>query len=55
MKTELEEPLTAFSKGIKERRKIIQDGIERLHKNKMQQTQLVNKVGSPLVEFGIMG
>ncbi|KAF7714600.1 Uncharacterized protein PECH_008332 [Penicillium ucsense] len=43
MKTELEEPLTAFSKGIKERRKIIQDGIERLHKTKMQQTQVVNK------------
>ncbi|KAJ5167917.1 uncharacterized protein N7482_003511 [Penicillium canariense] len=43
MKTELEEPLNAFSKGIKERRKIIQDGIERLHKNKMQQTQVVNK------------
>lgn len=32
MKTELEEPLNAFSKGIKERRKIIQDGIERLHR-----------------------
>ena len=46
MKTELEEPLNAFSKGIKERRKIIQDGIERLHKNKMQQTAIVNKVGS---------
>lgn len=46
MKTELEEPLTAFSKGIKERRKIIQDGIERLHKTKIQQTQVVNKVGS---------
>ncbi|KAI2793137.1 hypothetical protein POX_b03186 [Penicillium oxalicum] len=43
MKTELEEPLTAFSKGIKERRKIIQDGIERLHKTKIQQTQVVNK------------
>ncbi|KAG0155100.1 hypothetical protein PDIDSM_673 [Penicillium digitatum] len=43
MKTELEEPLAAFASGIKERRKIIQQCIERLHKTKMQQTQLVNK------------
>ena len=46
MKSELEEPLAAFSSGLKERRKIIQSGIERLHKTKMQQTHVVNKVGS---------
>ncbi|KAJ5141351.1 hypothetical protein N7476_008906 [Penicillium atrosanguineum] len=43
MKVELEEPLGAFASGIKERRKIIQNTIERLHKTKMQQTGLVNK------------
>ncbi|KAJ5888055.1 hypothetical protein N7495_008096 [Penicillium taxi] len=43
MKTELEEPLAAFTSGLKERRKIIQNGIERLHKTKMQQTGVVNK------------
>ncbi|KAJ5728321.1 hypothetical protein N7493_004651 [Penicillium malachiteum] len=43
MKVELEEPLGAFASGIKERRKIIQNGIERLHKTKMQQTHVVNK------------
>ncbi|KAJ5643730.1 uncharacterized protein N7484_006237 [Penicillium longicatenatum] len=43
MKTELEEPLGAFASGLKERRKIIQNGIERLHKTKMQQTHVVNK------------
>lgn len=46
MKNELEDPLAAFSSGIKERRKIIQQTVERLHKTKMQQTQLVNKVSS---------
>lgn len=45
MKTELEEPLAAFAGGMKERRKIVQNGIEKLHKVKQQQTQLVNKVG----------
>lgn len=44
MKSELEEPLAAFASGLKERRKIIQNGIERLHKTKVQQTALVNKV-----------
>lgn len=44
MKRELEEPLAAFAGGSKERRKIIQNGIERLHKTKIQQTQTVNKV-----------
>lgn len=44
MRRELEEPLVAFAGGSKERRKIIQNGIERLHKNKVQQTQVVNKV-----------
>ncbi|KAL4928412.1 formin-binding protein HOF1 [Aspergillus undulatus] len=43
MKRELEEPLMAFAGGNKERRKIIQNGIERIHKTKMQQTQTVNK------------
>ncbi|KAF2644939.1 hypothetical protein P280DRAFT_371803, partial [Massarina eburnea CBS 473.64] len=43
MKTELEEPLSAFSGGMKERRKIVQNGIEKLLKLKMQQTSIVNK------------
>jgi hypothetical protein len=45
MKSELEEPLAAFAGGMKERRKIIQNGAEKLLKTKIQQTQLVNKVG----------
>ena len=44
MKSELEEPLAAFSGGLKERRKIVQGGIEKLLKIKIQQTQSVNKV-----------
>lgn len=44
MKSELEEPLAAFAGGMKERRKIIQTGIERLLKTKNQQTHAVNKV-----------
>lgn len=43
MKRELEEPLIAFAGGSKERRKIIQTGIERLLKTKINQTQTVNK------------
>ncbi|KAF1842072.1 uncharacterized protein K460DRAFT_420031 [Cucurbitaria berberidis CBS 394.84] len=43
MKTELEEPLAAFAGGMKERRKIVQTGIEKLLKMKMQQTATVNK------------
>ncbi|RDW86403.1 formin-binding protein HOF1 [Aspergillus mulundensis] len=43
MKREIEEPLIAFAGGNKERRKIIQNGIERIHKTKMQQTHTVNK------------
>jgi hypothetical protein len=43
MKTELEEPLTAYAGGLKERRKIIQNTIEKLHKIKVQQTSVVNK------------
>ncbi|KAL2888152.1 cell division control protein [Ceratocystis lukuohia] len=43
MKSELEEPLSAFSGAMKERRKIVQNGIEKLLKTKMQQTQHVNK------------
>jgi Fes/CIP4, and EFC/F-BAR homology domain len=44
MKTELEEPLAAFAGAMKERRKIVQGGIEKLLKTKIQQTQQVNKV-----------
>ncbi len=44
MKTELEEPLGAFAGGMKERRKIVQNTVEKLLKIKIQQTQLVNKV-----------
>ncbi|KAI2469637.1 hypothetical protein F4781DRAFT_393584 [Annulohypoxylon bovei var. microspora] len=43
MKTELEEPLAAFAGGMKERRKIIQNTVEKLLKIKIQQTNLVNK------------
>ena len=55
MKGELEEPLAAFSGGLKERRKIVQNGIEKLLKIKMQQTQSVNKVCATLgpKRFGI--
>jgi hypothetical protein len=44
MKTELEEPLTAFAGAMKERRKIVQGGVEKLLKAKIQQTQAVTKV-----------
>ena len=44
MKTELEEPLAAFAGGMKERRKIVQNTVEKLLKTKMQQTHNVNKV-----------
>lgn len=43
MKSELEEQLSAFTGGLKERRKIVQTGIEKLLKVKMQQTSSVNK------------
>ncbi|KAI9884438.1 MAG: hypothetical protein M1823_003763 [Watsoniomyces obsoletus] len=43
MKSELEEPLAAHAGGMKERRKIVQNGIEKLLKLKIQQTQAVNK------------
>ncbi|KAF4122681.1 Variant SH3 domain [Geosmithia morbida] len=43
MKSELEEPLAAFSGGMKERRKIVQNTVEKLLKTKIQQTQHVNK------------
>lgn len=48
MKTELEEPLAAFAGGMKERRKIVQNTVEKLLKIKIQQTQLVNKVREEL-------
>lgn len=44
MKSELEEPLSAFASGLKERRKIIQTGIEKLLQTKTKQTNAVNKV-----------
>ena len=44
MKSELEEPLGAFAGGMKERRKIVQNGVEKLFKLKQQQTHVVNKV-----------
>ncbi|KAJ5047538.1 uncharacterized protein L3040_003361 [Drepanopeziza brunnea f. sp. 'multigermtubi'] len=43
MKTELEEPLAAFAGAMKERRKIVQGGVEKLLKVKVQQTNQVNK------------
>ena len=43
MKTELEEPLAAFGGGIKERRKIVQSGIEKMLKTKQTQSVQVNK------------
>ncbi|KAI0844473.1 hypothetical protein F5Y00DRAFT_248680 [Daldinia vernicosa] len=43
MKTELEEPLAAFAGGMKERRKIVQNTVEKLLKIKIQQTNMVNK------------
>lgn len=46
MKTELEEPLAAFAGGMKERRKIVQNSIEKLLKIKNQQTHAVNKVSA---------
>lgn len=44
MRSELEEQLAAFSGGMKERRKIVQTGIEKLMKVKTQQTNSLNKV-----------
>ena len=46
MKSELEEPLAAHGGGMKERRKIVQNGIEKLLKIKVQQAQAVNKVSA---------
>lgn len=43
MKSELEDPLATFAGGIKERRKMVQGGIEKLLKTKNQQTITVNK------------
>ncbi|KAK3316345.1 hypothetical protein B0H66DRAFT_592548 [Apodospora peruviana] len=43
MRSELEEPLAAFAGGMKERRKIVQNTVEKLLKTKIQQTQHVNK------------
>ncbi|KAK5088765.1 formin-binding protein [Lithohypha guttulata] len=43
IRSECEEPLGAFAGGSKERRKIVQNGIEKLLKTKQQQTAVVNK------------
>ena len=43
MRSECEEPLGAFAGGMKERRKIVQNGVERLHKTKQGQTAHANK------------
>ncbi|KAK3724072.1 formin-binding protein [Vermiconidia calcicola] len=43
MKSELDEPLAAFTGAMKERRKIVQGGVEKLLKTKNQQTAVVNK------------
>ncbi len=43
MKSELDEPLAAFTGAMKERRKIVQGGIEKLLKSKNQQTSTVYK------------
>lgn len=43
MRSECEEPLAAFAGGIKERRKIVQNGIEKLIKTKQHQTAVVTK------------
>ncbi|KAK9473870.1 uncharacterized protein V1510DRAFT_428908 [Dipodascopsis tothii] len=43
IKTELDEPLAAFSAGMRERRKIVQTTIERLTKAKNNQLATVNK------------
>ena len=47
MRHELEEPLAAFAGAIRERRKIVQGGGEKLLKTKTSQTNAVNKVLSP--------
>ncbi len=44
MKSELEEPLAAHAGGMKERRKIVQNGVEKLLKLKIQQTNAMTKV-----------
>jgi hypothetical protein len=43
IRSELEEPLQAFAGALKERRKIVQTGIEKLLKTKTGQTNTVNK------------
>jgi hypothetical protein len=43
MRSELDEPLAAFAGAMKERRKIVQVGVEKLHKVKNQQTGAANK------------
>ena len=44
VKSGLEEPLAAFAGGLKERRKIVQQGVEKLLKIKQTQTASANKV-----------
>lgn len=54
MRTELEEPLAAFAGSMKERRKIVQNGIEKLLKTKIQQTNQVNKVWHSLSKTSVL-
>jgi transcriptional regulator of heat shock response len=54
MKSELEEPLAAFAGAMKERRKIVQGGVEKLLKTKQQQTQTVNKVSNLCAKYATM-
>ena len=44
MSNELEEPLAGFAGAMRERRRLVQQGCEKILKLKMQQTQQVNKV-----------
>lgn len=53
MKTELDEQLSAHAGGMKERRKIVQNGIEKLLKIKTQQTAAVNKVSFCSLQSGL--
>ena len=46
MKSDLEEPLARYAGSLRERRKLVQSGIEKLLKIKISQTQAVNKVDS---------
>jgi len=46
MKSDLEEPLARYTGSLRERRKLVQGGIEKLLKVKITQTQAVNRVST---------